>query len=150
LEAAEQVLEVGLAVAQDGRLDLLPPVRGYARAMTPAEPEELDLWCRHFLAQAKALGDQAGKAGSGVLIERLAPEAPKLDAAGRGDRGRTEAFGLSPAHREPSAAVGPEPVSMFAGLDAMQRERGTPPSWRGGRSRSTWPQRQQRKRTSPI
>jgi tetratricopeptide (TPR) repeat protein len=80
LEAAEQVLEVGLAVARDGRLDLLPPVRGYALVMTPPEPQELDRWCRHFLALAEVLGSKTGKAGSGALIERLAQEVPNVEA----------------------------------------------------------------------
>ncbi len=81
LEAAEQVLEVGFAVASDRRLDLLPPVRGYAQAMQPPEAEELDCWCRHFLAQVEALGDRAWTADSGALIERLKPEVPNLEVA---------------------------------------------------------------------
>src|SRR5208282_892055 len=45
------------------------------------EPEELDRWCRHFLARVEALGELAGKADSGALIERLGPEVPNLEAA---------------------------------------------------------------------
>ena len=78
----DAALEAGLlVVARADRLDLLPPVRGYAQAITPPEPEELDRWCRHFLARVKALGDQAGNAASGALIERLKPEVPNLEAA---------------------------------------------------------------------
>ena len=81
LEAAEQVTEVGLAVPRDGRLDLLPPVRGYALAMQQPAAAEADDWCHHFLALSKALGDVAGKDGSGALIERLSPEVANLEAA---------------------------------------------------------------------
>jgi class 3 adenylate cyclase/tetratricopeptide (TPR) repeat protein len=81
LEAAEQLIEVGLAVAKDGRMDLLPPVRGYALALQPATAEEADEWRWHFLALAKALGEVAWQDGSGALIERLSPGAANLEAA---------------------------------------------------------------------
>ena len=80
-EAARQVLAIGLAVSRVGRLDLLPPVRGYAQAATPPEQEATDRWCRHYLGLAKALGDRAGAADSGAQIERLKPEVPNLEAA---------------------------------------------------------------------
>jgi tetratricopeptide (TPR) repeat protein len=80
-EAARQLRAVGLAFDRDGRLDLLPPVRGYAEATQPPEPEELDRACRHFLALVQTLGDKAGQGESGMLIARLAAEVPNLDAA---------------------------------------------------------------------
>ena len=102
LEAAEQVLEVGLAVARDGRLDLLPPVRGYALAMTPAEPAELDRWCRHYLGLLAELGARIGRAGGAAVLARLAPEAANLDAAvaaSHADR-RQEAIAAAGALRD--------------------------------------------------
>jgi tetratricopeptide (TPR) repeat protein len=80
-EAARQVLAIGLAVSRDGRLDLLPPVRSYAQAATPPGAQATDCWCRHYLALAQSLGDRAGTAGSGALIERLKPEVANLEAA---------------------------------------------------------------------
>jgi tetratricopeptide (TPR) repeat protein len=80
-EAARQLRAVGLAYEGDGRLDLLPPVRGYALAATPPEPEDMDGLWRHYLERAKALGDCAGSADSGALIEALKPEVANLEAA---------------------------------------------------------------------
>jgi tetratricopeptide (TPR) repeat protein len=79
--AAEQVLEVGLAFLRAGRLDLLPPVRGYAQAEQKPTPAEEDRWCRHFLALAADEGEKVGAVGGGAAVARLGPEMPNVEAA---------------------------------------------------------------------
>jgi tetratricopeptide (TPR) repeat protein len=80
-EAARQLLAIGLAVSAEGRIDLLPPVRGYARARQPPTAEEMEALCLHFLERAKALGDRAGGPDSGAVIEGLKHDTPNLEAA---------------------------------------------------------------------
>ena len=79
--AAEQVLEVGLAFVRAGRLDLLPPVRGYAQSERKPTPAEEDRWCRHFLALAADEGAKLGAKGGGAAVARLGPEMPNVEAA---------------------------------------------------------------------
>ena len=81
LDAAEDVLRVGLAYTRDNRLDLRPPVRGFARVWAPLAPEEEDRWCRYFLALTKKQGERVGKKGGVKAAARLVPELPNLEAA---------------------------------------------------------------------
>ena len=80
-EAARQLLAIGLAVSADGRLDLLPPVRGWAQRMAPATEAETDLWCRHYLGLITRLGADIGATGGAAAVARLTPELPNLNAA---------------------------------------------------------------------
>ena len=80
-EATRQLLAIGLAVSSEGRLDLLPPVRGYACARLPAAPEESGRWCRYYLGLLAELGHRIGATGGSAAVARLAPEVANLDAA---------------------------------------------------------------------
>jgi tetratricopeptide (TPR) repeat protein len=80
-EAARQVSTVGLAFRKGGRLDLLPPVRDYARAAHPPEGDEPALWCRHYLGLARDTGGEIFKAEGAVAVTRLAPEVANIEAA---------------------------------------------------------------------
>jgi tetratricopeptide (TPR) repeat protein len=79
-EAARQVLAIGLAVSAEGRLDLLPPVRAWARRRQQIEAET-NHWCRHYLALLIALGPRIGATGGAEAVTRLTPEVANLEAA---------------------------------------------------------------------
>ena len=80
-EAARQLRAVGLAFDRDGRLDLLPPVRGYAGSVHPPEPEEQGAGCRHFLTLAREIGGRIFGAGGDAAVIRLTPEVSNIEAA---------------------------------------------------------------------
>jgi len=80
-EAARQVSAVGLAFARDGRLDLLPPVREYARAAHSPEGDEAVLWCRHFLELTRDTGGQIYETEGAAALARLAPEVANVESA---------------------------------------------------------------------
>jgi tetratricopeptide (TPR) repeat protein len=80
-EAARQVGAVSLAFSRDGRLDLLPPVRDYARALHPPEGDEAVLWCRHYLTLARDVGGRIFKAEGASAVIRLTPELPNIQSA---------------------------------------------------------------------
>ena len=80
-EAARQLRAVGLAFLRDGRLDLLPPVRDYARSAQPPADTDAELWVRHFLALARDVGGRIYGTDGGDALARLAPEVPNVEAA---------------------------------------------------------------------
>jgi tetratricopeptide (TPR) repeat protein len=80
-EAGRQLRAVGLAFGRDNRLDLLPPVRGYARTAHPPEGEAAALWVRHYLALARDMGRLIFGAEGANVLGRLAPEWANIDAA---------------------------------------------------------------------
>jgi hypothetical protein len=79
--AARQLRTVGLAFARDGRLDLLPPVRDYARGVHPPDGPDAELWARHYLALARDVGPRIYQTDGAAALARLAPEQPNIDAA---------------------------------------------------------------------
>ncbi len=108
-EAARQLLAIGLAVSAEGRLDLLPPVRGWARQRAPATEAETDRWCRHYLALLTALGPRIGATGGAQAVTRLTPEVANLEAA----------FAAASGDRPPvavDAAYGLGELLRFTGL----------------------------------
>lgn len=80
-EAARQLCVVGLAFQRDGRLDLLPPVRDYARAAQPVRGDEAELWCGHYLALVGETGEQIFRAEGAAALARLTPEVANIIAA---------------------------------------------------------------------
>jgi len=80
-EAARQLLAIGLAVSSDGRLDLLPPVRDYARHRGTPERAEQALWVEHFLGLGERLGELVGRPGGDQAAARLMPEIANVEAA---------------------------------------------------------------------
>jgi len=112
-EAARQLLAIGLAVASEGRLDLLPPVRDAARRLAPATAAETDRWCRRYLGLLTELGPQIGRGGGSGPAARLAPELANLDAAVRA--------GLAPEHLAIAvgAARGLAQFQRFTGLGTL-------------------------------
>lgn len=80
-EAERQLLAIGLAVAADGRLDLLPPVRDAVRRLAPAEQAAVDRWCCHYLRLVAKLGVLIGRPGGAESVVRLKPEVANLEAS---------------------------------------------------------------------
>jgi tetratricopeptide (TPR) repeat protein len=80
-EAARQLCVVGLAFQHDGRLDLLPPVRDYARTAQPANAEEAQSWCRHHLKFAGETGARIWRPEGAAALALLVPEIPNIEAA---------------------------------------------------------------------
>jgi hypothetical protein len=82
-EAARQLRAVGLAFARDGRLDLLPPVREYARDAHPPADPDAELWARHYLALARDVGGRIYGTDGAAALARLTPEVANIvDALG--------------------------------------------------------------------
>jgi tetratricopeptide (TPR) repeat protein len=81
MPAAQQLRAIGLAGPRDGRLDLLPPVRDYARTTHPPPPEDQAAWCRHYLSLARDIGGRIWRTGGAEAVIRLTPEVPNIDAA---------------------------------------------------------------------
>jgi tetratricopeptide (TPR) repeat protein len=77
--ALEQLLAVGLAVKQEDRLDLLPPVREYARRHHPPDESDARQSRDHYLNTLGTLGERIGYEKS--IIGRLAREWPNFEAA---------------------------------------------------------------------
>ncbi len=80
-EAGRQLRAVGLAFERDGRLDLLPPVREYARTQFPPTTEDKDRSCRYYLDLLQQRGAALGLAGGAEAVARLAPELANFDKA---------------------------------------------------------------------
>jgi tetratricopeptide (TPR) repeat protein len=80
-EAARQLRAIGLAFGRDGRLDLLPPVRDWARTAHPPQDDEPAQWCGYYLALARDTGGQIFEAEGAAALARLAPEVANIDAA---------------------------------------------------------------------
>jgi len=54
--AEECLVRSGLAYEQNGRIDLHPPLRDYARRYLPMNEDEADQWTNHYLALDRNLG----------------------------------------------------------------------------------------------
>jgi tetratricopeptide (TPR) repeat protein len=82
-EAARQLCAVGLAFRRHGRIDLLAPVREYARDTHPPETEEATLWCRHYLRMTDDIAERVLRAVTSDELDRLAPEVANIESASR-------------------------------------------------------------------
>jgi len=78
--AREQVQSVGLAFMRTGRLDMLPPVRDYARRELRPTGDDTE-WHLRYLTIARELGARAGYLDGDEALPRLVPEFPNIDAA---------------------------------------------------------------------
>jgi tetratricopeptide (TPR) repeat protein len=81
--AEEGLLAVGLAHHRGPRLDLLPPVRDYARRHCPPDETDTAVWCRHFLDRVRTEGGRIMKDGGAKALAELTPEVANIDAAVR-------------------------------------------------------------------
>jgi tetratricopeptide (TPR) repeat protein len=79
--AEEGLLSVGLAQDRGPRLDLLPPVRDYARRECPPGGADGALWCGHFLDRARTEGGRIMGDGGAQPLADLTPEVANIDAA---------------------------------------------------------------------
>ncbi len=80
-EAESQLLAVGLAFLRGDRLDLLPPVRDFARRHEPPLGPDADLWREHYLSLAREDASKIGfKDGVGIA-EQLVFEQANIEAA---------------------------------------------------------------------
>ncbi len=80
-QADESLRRIGLAVARDGRLDLLPPIREYAARRQYSQAEALAAWPEHYLNLTRRLGETIGTTADEGAVARLQPDLPNLDAA---------------------------------------------------------------------
>ena len=80
-EAARQLRAVGLAFARDDRLDLLPPVREYARSMLPPDAPDFELWVSHYVILAREMGGQIFETAGAAALTRLSSELPNIEGA---------------------------------------------------------------------
>ena len=79
-EAARQLRAVGLAFERAGRIDLLPPVRDYARSVQPPDRVDVESWVRHYLSLAEDVGGRIFGAQGANALARLVPEQANLEA----------------------------------------------------------------------
>lgn len=114
-EAKRQLLATGLAFSRgDGRMDLLPPVREFARTILLV-PEHIDCnqWCTHYLDLAATHGPRVGFSDGHAATTRLKPEVANLEAA-------FAAAELSIMHQSGlPAALGFAEFARFSGLGSM-------------------------------
>jgi tetratricopeptide (TPR) repeat protein len=82
-EAAYQLCAVGLAFKRDGRIDLRPPVRTYARTRRPPDEAATNAWCGHYLDMARENGQRIGDSGGAASVEKLGQEFANMEAAFR-------------------------------------------------------------------
>lgn len=80
-EAARQLLGVGLAFERNKRIDLLPPIRDFARRQHVPKKKVCIDWVGHFLALASDMGPQLGWRRGSEAAARLIPESPNIEAA---------------------------------------------------------------------
>ena len=80
-EADRQVCAVGLAFRQNQRLDLLPPVRDYARQAHPPTASEEESWRRHYIYLICDVGRNIWSSNGDAALSRVAPELPNIEAA---------------------------------------------------------------------
>jgi tetratricopeptide (TPR) repeat protein len=78
--AAGQLVDIGLAFMEKGRLDLLPPIRRHADAAYRPQDKAGRQWVEHFLKLTAGLGPSVLREG-GKVMARLTPEIPNLEAA---------------------------------------------------------------------
>lgn len=94
-EAKQQLYRVGLCfVAEDERVDLLPPIREYAKSISTID----DAWKSHYVSLLRDVGKEIWKADGDDALLRLTPELPNIEAALQG-------LDTSALHREAVGAV---------------------------------------------
>jgi tetratricopeptide (TPR) repeat protein len=80
-DAEEALVRIGLAVDRDGRLDLLPPIRGHAARHHRPEAADMSAWPEHYLVLTRTLGEPIGTLAGAGAMSRLVPEFPNNEAA---------------------------------------------------------------------
>jgi tetratricopeptide (TPR) repeat protein len=108
-EAAGQLLAIGLALMADGRLNLLPPVRDYARRTHRPDGKDGARLANHYLILARdaAAGDLVEKGAR--ALARLMPELANVEAA---------------LHMYDAGEWQIEPLAVFEALEALSELRG--------------------------
>jgi tetratricopeptide (TPR) repeat protein len=79
--AEDGLVAVGLAYHRGSRLDLLPPVRDYARRQCPLAEPDAARWCRHFVDRTGTEGKRIFGDGGAEALTDLTPEIANIDAA---------------------------------------------------------------------
>jgi Domain of unknown function (DUF4062) len=79
--AEDGLVAVGLGYHRGPRLDLLPPVRDYARRRCPPAEADAVRWCRHFLDRTRTEGGRILWDGGAAALTDLTPEIANIDAA---------------------------------------------------------------------
>lgn len=77
IEARSQLLSVGLAFSRGDRLDLLPPLRNFARSLQVIDTADAALWVTHYLSVI----DKLSAADYDIGRPRLKAEGANLEAA---------------------------------------------------------------------
>jgi tetratricopeptide (TPR) repeat protein len=77
----EALLRVGLAVERGNRLDLLSPIRDYARRHYAPQPPDDTAWPALYLGLARRLGEAIGTPAGAGVVTRLQPEFPNITEA---------------------------------------------------------------------
>ena len=80
-DAESDILAVGLGVLRGNRLDLLPPVRDFARRHEPPEGKDATAWRQHYLSLARDHAARIGFSDGVGIVERLTPELPNIEVA---------------------------------------------------------------------
>lgn len=76
-----ELLTLGLAYERDDRLDLLPPIRDYARRLRRPADDTMRRWIRRYLNLALDLGEKIGTQQGRDASGRLQQESANVDAA---------------------------------------------------------------------
>ncbi len=80
-DAEDCLLSAGLAIEREGRIDLLPPIRAYARHHRKPEGQDAVRWTDHYLAITRSVATRINDRSQEDLWERLRIEFYNIEAA---------------------------------------------------------------------
>ncbi|MES2988710.1 MAG: tetratricopeptide repeat protein [Pseudomonadota bacterium] len=88
-EAGELLLRMGLAVELDDRINLLPPIRQFARRRYPLDGDDETRWIANFLNVTRECARSLGTSEAPNSLLRFRNELPNIEEAFRGDLAQT-------------------------------------------------------------
>jgi tetratricopeptide (TPR) repeat protein len=123
-DAEDRLKRIGIAVDKFDRVDLLPPVREYARKYYALHNDEVEAWADHFLGLAQHIGETVGLRNGEGAMGRLLPEFRNIEAAFRAKMQLDQASKIQPALRGFNilADIGHSQTDIFLELSEFFRK----------------------------
>jgi tetratricopeptide (TPR) repeat protein len=96
-DAEDRLRRIGIVVDKVDRVDLLPPVREYARKYYALHRDEVEAWADYFLGLAQQIGETVGLRNAEGAMARLLPEFRNIEAAFRAKVQLEQCSNIQPA-----------------------------------------------------